>query len=698
MAFRKRIFSIRNASLIGASILGFAMVSSAGVRSALAAASQGCIVASSTVITNAAQITSLGTLTFNIGEVITASVSSGPPNSITFGVVGISGQAFAGIPGAQTNFTVTQTGTINVGIGSPGGPFPVPAPTITLSCSQAGPTVPPPPTITPNANSGSLIVGGLYQQTFTVADGTAPYFGYSLASGTLPTGTQLNGNTGVVSGTLLAAGTFDYSVAVFDSSAPNRQAFSLTVHAVIQAANASVALTSNVNPSTFGQSVTFQATVSGAGAPTGTVTFKDGTAILGTSNIVGGIATFVTSALSTGAHSITATYNGDAGNNPMTSAALVQTVNVPADSAKLRNLQIMGTQVAAQASSQAIAGAIENAVEVGLGDGIPGGLTPNGSGFTYYVDGGSEQRGLNGENDVKSFMNSPDRRTNRVDDGFSALGYRDAPSKGRPAPGAPREWVAAREWLAWFDFRGMSVDRNTLGSDLKGDQMVGLAGLTRRFSSNIVAGLLGGYERFNFTSDALTGRLKGDGWTAGGYLGWRFGSVRASFGVTHSWIGYDAVAGLASGTFKGDRWLMSGGLTGAYGMNALILEPSVRVYAMWENEKGYTDSLGIAQDARTFFTGRASAGNKVSYPVSAMPGTIIAPYVGLYADYYFSHDDAAFSGLASTPVLSGWSARVTGGFAMRGDNGAQLDLGGEYGGIGGDTKIWTWRARGKLPF
>jgi hypothetical protein len=199
MAFRKRIFNIRNASLIGASILGFAMVSSAGARPALAAASQGCIVASSTVITNAAQITSLGTLTFNIGEVITASVSSGPPNSITFGVVGISGQAFAGIPGAQTNFTVTQTGTINVGIGSRGGPFPVPAPTITLSCSQAGPTVPPPPTITPNANSGSLTVGGLYQQTFTVADGTAPYFGYSLASGTLPTGTQLNGNTGVVS-------------------------------------------------------------------------------------------------------------------------------------------------------------------------------------------------------------------------------------------------------------------------------------------------------------------------------------------------------------------------------------------------------------------------------------------------------------------------------------------------------------------
>jgi outer membrane autotransporter protein len=195
----------------------------------------------------------------------------------------------------------------------------------------------------------------------------------------------------------------------------------------------------------------------------------------------------------------------------------------------------------------------------------------------------------------------------------------------------------------------------------------------------------------------LAGRLKGDGWTAGGYLGWRFASVRASFAVTHSWIGYDGVAGTASGTFNGSRWMVSGGLTGAHGMGVLVIEPSLRVYAMWEAEKSYTDSLGIVQDSRNFFSGRASAGSRVSYPLAAW-GATIAPYVGLYGDYYFAHDDAALAGLASTPLLEGWSARATAGVSMRNDHGAQFDLGGEYGGIGSDTKMWTWRARGKLPF
>jgi len=51
---------------------------------------------------------------------------------------------------------------------------------------------------------------------------------------------------------------------------------------VNQAATATT-VTSSLNPSTFGQSVTFTATVSSAGGtPTGTVTFYDGATTLGT--------------------------------------------------------------------------------------------------------------------------------------------------------------------------------------------------------------------------------------------------------------------------------------------------------------------------------------------------------------------------------------------------------------------------------
>jgi hypothetical protein len=74
------------------------------------------------------------------------------------------------------------------------------------------------------------------------------------------------------------------------------------------------------------------------------------------------------------------------------------------------------------------------------------------------------------------------------------------------------------------------------------------------------------------------------------------------------------------------------------------------------------------------------------------------PYVGLYGDYYFSSDDASTNGLASTPLMQGWSARVTTGIGMRFDHGAQFSIGGELGGIGGNTTTWTLRARGSVPF
>ncbi len=68
------------------------------------------------------------------------------------------------------------------------------------------------------------------------------------------------------------------------------------------------------NPSSSGQSVTFTATVtSTAGTPTGTVQFKDGGTNLGSPQTLNGsgVATFSTSSLVVGGHTITADYSGD---------------------------------------------------------------------------------------------------------------------------------------------------------------------------------------------------------------------------------------------------------------------------------------------------------------------------------------------------------------------------------------------------
>jgi putative nucleotidyltransferase with HDIG domain len=84
-------------------------------------------------------------------------------------------------------------------------------------------------------------------------------------------------------------------------------------------------LDSSVTKSTKGHRVTFTATVTDSAA-TGTVTFQDGESILGSSDLIDGSATYTTSALSAGSHTITAIYSGDPNFAGSTSAALDLTI------------------------------------------------------------------------------------------------------------------------------------------------------------------------------------------------------------------------------------------------------------------------------------------------------------------------------------------------------------------------------------
>jgi hypothetical protein len=87
-------------------------------------------------------------------------------------------------------------------------------------------------------------------------------------------------------------------------------------------------LSSSLNPSNYGQAVTLTARVTSAGpAPTGTVTFKNGSVSLGNGTLNGsGVATLTTAKIPVGANTLTSTYNGDAFNAKSVSAAITQTV------------------------------------------------------------------------------------------------------------------------------------------------------------------------------------------------------------------------------------------------------------------------------------------------------------------------------------------------------------------------------------
>jgi len=96
----------------------------------------------------------------------------------------------------------------------------------------------------------------------------------------------------------------------------------------VTSAVAITTLASTPNPSTFGQPVTFAATVKGnGGTPAGTIAFTDGAITLGTASLDdSGQATFITSTLTVGSHTITANHGGDP-NFLGSRSMLTQTVN-----------------------------------------------------------------------------------------------------------------------------------------------------------------------------------------------------------------------------------------------------------------------------------------------------------------------------------------------------------------------------------
>lgn len=104
-----------------------------------------------------------------------------------------------------------------------------------------------------------------------------------------------------------------------------------TVNILLNSGGVRSSLQSSQNPSLTGRAVTFTATVTpsliGVGTPGGSVIFYDGSNPLGIATLDStGKATFSTSALSIGSHSISARYSGDSNFNPKTLAPLQQVV------------------------------------------------------------------------------------------------------------------------------------------------------------------------------------------------------------------------------------------------------------------------------------------------------------------------------------------------------------------------------------
>jgi hypothetical protein len=192
------------------------------------------------------------------------------------------------------------------------------------------------------------------------------------------------------------------------------------------------------------------------------------------------------------------------------------------DSQRLRSTQILLTRMSAQTSGAAVGGAVGSAISEGFADDAGDLLSQSGDGLRINFN--AEPR-------------------SRVNDAFAALASADK---------RPR---LAKDWRFWAEIRGTGWSSRPLLGDVQGGQVNALIGITRKVSDNVVIGLLGGYETLDFTTKLLDGRLRGGGWTFGGYFGWRvLPGLRLDGSISRAGINYDVSSGAARWPSSVRKW------------------------------------------------------------------------------------------------------------------------------------------------
>ena len=240
-------------------------------------------------------------------------------------------------------FTPQTVGSLNAGIVVTDNTLNVAASTQQVSVSGTGVSVGDATATAVSANPTNVTIGQTITVTAVVTDTATGH------SSTVPTGNvtfidtvgsisvslnggnpvTLSGGLAMLTGVALSTAGSHTITANYAgvSSSFLSSSNSATVAVTAGKATPTVTLASSAAVALLQSAVTFIATVSSSGGtPTGTVTFFDGSTSLGSDTLGQGAATFTTSSLAAGVHSITAQYGGDANFTTLTSSALSETI------------------------------------------------------------------------------------------------------------------------------------------------------------------------------------------------------------------------------------------------------------------------------------------------------------------------------------------------------------------------------------
>jgi hypothetical protein len=326
-----------------------------------------------------------------------------------------------------------------------------------------------------------------------------------------------------------------------------------------------------------------------------------------------------------------------------------------------------------------------------------GASSPVSGGYTYDDGPSDSERADQVQSELSVFVSRASERaiTSAVGDGIalglSGGGMLDVSPAGAfmaYVPDAPAKAFSgilndgtaaapASNWSMWLDVRGTGL----LG-DGDGRQVNLTGGIGYRITPDLVVGAVAGRETFDYRSEALGGRLTGDGTSVGGYAGWRSDAITLDAMLVYSALRYNVEARTAFGSLDASRWLGSAGATSEFALgDSLMLRPSARLSAVWESQGAWTDNLDVGHDARTWLSGTASFGATISSDLHFADDLIATLRVGGFAGYRYEQDG-----------YEGIDGRLDAGVSLASGGGAALTLDGELAWLATSAPSWSLRA------
>jgi hypothetical protein len=235
-------------------------------------------------------------------------------------------------PAAITYGTALSATQLNATSGGVAGSFiytPASGTVLTAGSQTLSVTFAPTDTTDYNSASGSVSLT-VNKATPTITWATPAAITY----GTTLTATQLDATSGGVAGTLaytpdagtvLGAGSQTLSVIFTPTDTTDYNTASGSVILTVNKAAPTLTVATSGTPSNYGATVTFTATISSG--PTGSVTFYDGGVSIGTGTISGTTASYTTSSLAAGAHTMSAGWAGNTNYSSIASTGITQVVS-----------------------------------------------------------------------------------------------------------------------------------------------------------------------------------------------------------------------------------------------------------------------------------------------------------------------------------------------------------------------------------